>query len=84
MVPLWIPLLFFTETLQVMCVLLQASRGRCRPVHRWLFNTGEEGVTQLFNQLIFQSHVKTVKHINVQTFIRCHSEGARVRSVTFL
>lgn len=73
MVPLWIPLLFFTETLQVMCVLLQASRGRCRPVHRWLFN-----------QLIFQSHVKTVKHINVQTFIRCHSEGARVRSVTFL
>lgn len=47
MVPLWIPLLFFTETLQVMCVLLQASRGRCRPVHRWLFNTGEEGVTQV-------------------------------------
>lgn len=47
MVPLWIPLLFFTETLQVMCVLFQASRGRCRPVHRWLFNTGEEGVTQV-------------------------------------
>lgn len=87
MMLLWIPLLFFTETLNTASHVFYfgpagGSAGQCtggcltqerRGSHRWLFN-----------ELIFQSHVKTVKQINVQTFIRGHSEGAHVCSVTFM